>query len=92
MCDENKYTTSDNEIILPEELRDSLQELKEKEKQYEVNGMLINNLKQKIKDQQASVKINVEKPRIKKSTNKQIEKVEKSTNKHINAIDNELEL
>lgn len=79
--DGNQYLTTENEIILPEELRDSLQTLDDKAKQYETNGMLLNHSKQK-----DVTKTKIEPSRAKKLSKEQVNTVEKLSKKTINPI------
>ena len=82
--DGDKYTTSDyDEISLPYELQQHSEKLAEKAKQYEINGKLLNTIKQLSHNQQSAPTMKAEKPRTKKLTNKQINPVEKLTNRNI---------
>ena len=85
MFDDKKYNTSDEEIDLPAQLRDSLQDLTIKAKNFEANGITT----EKVLDQEQtnSKTIKVQKPRV---TEQQIDTMEKLTNKSINISDKEI--
>lgn len=84
MFDGDKYTISDyDEISLPDELLKHSEKLAEKAKQYEINGKLLNTIKQLSHEQQSASTMKAEKPRTKQLNNKQINTAQKLTNRNI---------